>query len=100
MPEPIQSFSSATATPHSPSTTLKQQNQTHSPSTAIPFSSDPKPMLSASSNNRLSSPSRNVIVPTPNEPGKKIEMYSLLLHHCYTSNSKVNSDHGRCFIFG
>uniref|UniRef100_A0A2N9I0U5 Uncharacterized protein n=1 Tax=Fagus sylvatica TaxID=28930 RepID=A0A2N9I0U5_FAGSY len=67
MPEPIQSFSSATATPHSPSTTLKQQNQTHSPSTAISFSSDPKPMLGASSNNRLSYPSRNVVVPIPEQ---------------------------------
>jgi hypothetical protein len=57
-------------------------------------------MLGASSNNRLSSPSRNVVVPAPNEPGRKIEMYSLLLHHCYASNFKVSSDHGRSFIFG
>uniref|UniRef100_A0A2N9HFZ9 Uncharacterized protein n=1 Tax=Fagus sylvatica TaxID=28930 RepID=A0A2N9HFZ9_FAGSY len=45
-------------------------------------------MLGASSNNHLSSSSRNVVVPAPNEPGRKIEMYSLLLHHRYASNSK------------
>ena len=52
-------------------------------------------MLGASSNNRLLSLSRNVVVPASNEPGRKIEIYSLLLHHRYASNSKVSSDHGR-----
>uniref|UniRef100_A0A2N9ENN6 Uncharacterized protein n=1 Tax=Fagus sylvatica TaxID=28930 RepID=A0A2N9ENN6_FAGSY len=56
-------------------------------------------MLGASSNNRLLSSSRNIVVPTPNELGRKIEMYSLLLHHCYASNSKVSFDHSRSFIF-
>ena len=77
------------------STTLKQQNQTHSPSTATPLSSNPKPMFDASSNNRLLSLSRNVVVPAPNEPSRKIEIYSLLLHHRYASNSKVSYDHGQ-----
>jgi hypothetical protein len=44
-------------------------------------------MLGASSNNRLLSLSRNVVVLAPNEPGRKIEIYSLLLHHRYASNS-------------
>ena len=60
-----------------------------------PFSSNPKPMLGASSNNRLLSLSRNVVVPAPNKPDRKIEIYSLLLHHRYASSSTVSSDHGR-----
>jgi hypothetical protein len=42
-------------------------------------------MLGASSNNRLSSPSRNVIISAPNEPGRKIEMYFLAFYAACTT---------------
>uniref|UniRef100_A0A2N9GN00 Uncharacterized protein n=1 Tax=Fagus sylvatica TaxID=28930 RepID=A0A2N9GN00_FAGSY len=42
-------------------------------------------MLGASSNNRLSSPSRNDVIPTPNEPGRKIEMYFLAFYAACTT---------------
>ena len=95
MSEPIPPFSSATATPHSLPPHWNNKIKPTLLPLPPPFSSDSKPMLGVSSNNRLSSPLRNVIVLAPNEPGRKIEIYSLLLHHHYASNSKVSSDHGR-----
>ena len=95
MPEPIPPFSSATATPHSLPPHWNNKIKPTLLPPPPPFSSNPKPMLGASSNNRLLSLSRNDVVPAPNEPGRKIEIYSLLLHHRYASNSKVSSDHGQ-----
>ena len=82
MPEPIQPFSFATAPP-----TLFPP---HWNNKIKPILLPPPPLFSFDPKTH---------VPAPNELGKKMEMYSLLLHHRYASNSKVSSNHSRWHPF-